>query len=469
MISLAGLAGRLTLLDHQPLWRDEAFTAVVVQRPLGQMLDIIRADSSPPLPYLLGHMVASMWSSPAGLRLMSAVAGACAIPLGAAMGRRIAGDRGGLLSAVVCAVTPALVLSARDARMYALATTMVMASTLLLWRAVERPSVLRWSGYAAATALALYTQYFVVLAVVAQLIAVPLALRAGWRVTASAVLAAGVSLLTLAPWLFVARGQFPHAGDAFWIPRFGFLSVVGVFLPFYSGQTVDPWIGDKPILLMLQGFAAAAGVLVASAWLLFFRRRLPPAGRVAVSFLATCGVGAVLLLMTLSVWRPLADARYASVLWGPLFPLVGAGFALVRIRALLFVCLLAIAGPSVGLSLVATHANIPAAVAMVEPRVGSHDLVDATPGEYLLLVYYGTPALLAHTRVVSAAHVPWFWGTAAFPPGAITPAVPGDVPRHNGVIYLVREFYESGPILPAGYRAVSDRCWTEICVTTYAP
>ncbi|HSP64782.1 MAG TPA: hypothetical protein VLO10_01200, partial [Candidatus Deferrimicrobium sp.] len=37
-VTLAALAGRLLFLGHQPLWRDEAFTAVVVQRPLGPML-----------------------------------------------------------------------------------------------------------------------------------------------------------------------------------------------------------------------------------------------------------------------------------------------------------------------------------------------------------------------------------------------------------------------------------------------
>ena len=35
LISGAGLVARLALLAYQPLWRDEAFTALAVQRPLG--------------------------------------------------------------------------------------------------------------------------------------------------------------------------------------------------------------------------------------------------------------------------------------------------------------------------------------------------------------------------------------------------------------------------------------------------
>src|ERR1700736_3600519 len=90
-ISVAGLLGRLLFIGYQPLWRDDAVTAV--------------------------------WASASALRLVPALAGAAAIPIIAALGRRVGGDRAGVISAVLAAVAPALVLSARDARMYALATT----------------------------------------------------------------------------------------------------------------------------------------------------------------------------------------------------------------------------------------------------------------------------------------------------------------------------------------------------------
>jgi 4-amino-4-deoxy-L-arabinose transferase-like glycosyltransferase len=430
------------------------------------MLDAVRSDSAPPLGYLLDHAVASLWSGPAALRLVAALAGAGAIPLGAALGRRIAGDRGGLVTAVLCAITPALVLSARDARMYALATTVVMASTLLLWRAVERPSRMRWAGYAAVTALALYTQYFAVFAVAAQVIAVFVVLRAHWRTTVAAALAAGAALLSLAPWLFVARAQFTHLSDAFWVTRLGFLSVVGVFLPFFSGPPVDPWTPGKVSLLALQGFSAGAGVLIGCAWLVFFRRRLYAGGRRAALFTTACGVGAVLLIMVISVWKPVLDGRYASVVWGPLFALVGAGFALVRQRLVLVLCLCAIGAASVGLSLADTHPDTPSAVALLNAEVGPHDLVDATASQYLLLDYYEDASLRTRTHIV-AATVAWYWGTAAFAPDAVVPAVPADVVSAGGAVFLVHRPSETTDAMPAGYSAASTRCWVDVCVTVY--
>ncbi len=466
LITLLGVAGRLLVLSHQPLWRDEAFTAVVVQRPLGQMLDAIRSDSAPPLAYLLDHAVSALWSGSTALRLVAALAGAAAIPLGAALGRRVAGERGGIVTAILCAITPALVLSARDARMYALATTLVMASTLLVWRAVERPSLLRWAAYAAVTVLALYTQYFAVFAVAAQVVAALVVLRAGWRTALSAALAGGVAFLTLLPWLVVARAQFAHIGDAFWVTRLGFLSVVGVFLPFFSGPPVDPWIPAKVSLLALQGFAAGAGVLIGCAWLVFFARRLSPEGRRAALFLVVCGAGAVLMIMVLSAWKPVLDGRYASVVWGPLFAVVGGGFALIRVRSLLVVSLCAIAAASVGLSIADDHPDTPSAVAFLQARVTEHDLVDATPSQYLLLAYYEDASLLARTHVV-ATNVAWYWGTAAYAPSTLVAAPPPEVVNEGGTIYLVYRSPEGAGSIPAGYSARSTRCWVDVCVTTY--
>ena len=112
------------------------------------MLDVVRNDSAPPLFYLVERLFAVVSSSPAVLRLFPVLLGTAAIPLLAALGRRIAGDTGGIWSAVIGAVAPALLVASLDARMYILATTLVLASTLCLLRALERPSVVRWTLYA---------------------------------------------------------------------------------------------------------------------------------------------------------------------------------------------------------------------------------------------------------------------------------------------------------------------------------
>jgi uncharacterized membrane protein len=468
LITGVAMAARVLFLDHQPLWRDEAFTSIVVQMPIAQMLDAVRMDSAPPLSYLLQHFIAPLWPGPGGLRLLSVGAGTASVPIVAALARRVAGDRGGIAGAVLVAVAPAFVLTARDARMYALATTLVLASTLLMARAVERPSLPRWSLYAAVTTLALYTNYFVALAVIAQLIGALIVFRPGWRTTLTALAAVAVGVMLLVPWLVAARAQFSHASGFFWVAPVGFTSTGGEFVQFFTGQALDGWVPYIALLWTFQGLAAGAGVFAALA-LAWRWRSLSSVGRRNAMFLLACGLGALLLMFGLSVWRPLVNARYASVIWGPLYPLIGAGLALISARAAA-AGLLATASASVALSAVVIHAETPAAVAWLAPRVGPGDFVAAYPTQYLLILYYGDPQLAARTHVVSpGATVDWFWGTAAYPPGAVLERVPESEAAAGGTVYYIAQPYDpaSPAALPAGYHRAATNCWTGVCVTTY--
>jgi len=467
-ITAGGAVLRLVLLGRQPLWRDEAFTALAVQRPLGGMLEAVGHDSAPPLAYLLDKVVAALSSSPGALRAIPALAGIAAIPLGAALGRRVGGDRAGRWAAAACALSPALVLSSRDARMYALATTLVMAATLVLWRAVERPTTGRWALYSATVGLALYTQYFAAFAVLAQLVAMIVILRPPRRTVIWAVTAAAAGGATLVPWLAFARAQFTHGTVPFWVEPVGLKSLSSLVLQFFSGPPVDPGIPGRLGLQSLQAIAAGAGGVAAYA-LLRQRRELGPEGGRAAAFLAVCGAGSVGLFIAVSLWHPLVEGRYASVVWGPLVPLVGVGLSLVRCRPVVSASLAGLAAASTALGLAVIHPDAPAMAGLLRGQVGANDLVSADPGTYLLVLYYGDSQTRAHAHILSS-NVPWFWGTAAYPPGAILADVPDDVTRAGGTIHHVVETdstYQRPP--PPGYGLTDRTCYVGICVESYRP
>jgi 4-amino-4-deoxy-L-arabinose transferase-like glycosyltransferase len=398
------------------------------------------------------------------LRLGSAAAGTLAIPVGAALARRIGGNPAGILTAALCALAPSLYLSSRDARMYALATTLVMASCLALWRALEAPSGRRWALYGGLTALAFYTQYWTALAVIAQLIALGV-LRAGWRRLLSAAASVALAGLTLVPWLIAATGQFRHAGAPFWIPPDSFVWVSGALVQFFSGQPLGPQVPAKPLLLVLQGVAVAAGV-GASLALISWRHRLAAPGRRVAAFCALCGLGGLGLLFVVSLDRPVFQGSYASVLWGPLFPLVGTGLALIPARSLAAVGLLPFAVASAAISITPTHPDSASAVAALRREVRPGDLVDAHPSQYLLLLYYGDEQLAAQMRVVGR-DIGWYWGIAAYPPGAIVPQVPAAVIAAGGAIYYAYEPGDTGFSPPGGYALRTTQCWAGVCIETY--
>ena len=459
-ITAAALAGRLVLLGRTALWRDEAFTGVVARRSWSGMLDAVRADTNPPLSYLLTHLVTGISSAPAALRFMPVLAGTAAVPLAAAMARRIDGDRAGVIAAATVALMPAFVVSSRDARMYALATTLTMAMVLCVWRAAERPDRGRLIAVAGCAAALVYTHYLGLLAVATAGVAMAVCLRPPRATRVRVGLALGAGVLTLAPWVAVASHQAANAPT--WIRSLNHDQLLGVLTEFFCGPGVDPGTPGRDALQVLQAGAICGGGL-AGLTLLFALLRMPSRQRVAVSFLAVSGLGAMLLLLALSTVRPLFEARYASVLWGPLAPLIGVGLARMRPAPVRGLSLGAMATVAAALAFFLTRADVPALTAHVDGDLRAGDALVAPPDQYLLVLYYAAPATAQRARVLGT-DLPAFWGTAAYPAGAEVAAAPDPAGR----LEVIRASTSAPITVAADLHRVESDCVTLVCLDVYA-
>ena len=163
VIVAIGIVLRLAGLGGQSFWVDEAFTAVDIHRPLGDIVPRLRAEESTPPLYF---WAAWGWTHVFGdgdfaLRSLSLVFGVATIPVAFALGASLAGSGAGLGAAALTAVSPYMVWYSQEARAYALFALLGLLSVLAL---VE---VDRRDGDRAATAvwgvicaLALATHYF---------------------------------------------------------------------------------------------------------------------------------------------------------------------------------------------------------------------------------------------------------------------------------------------------------------------
>ncbi len=468
LITLAGALLRAVCIARQPLWRDEAFTALAVQHTLQSMLDIVSRDSAPPLAYILNHYVATFLSAqPAALRLVSLMAGTMMVPLGALLGRRVAGNRAGIFAAIACAILPSLVVSSRDARMYALASMLTMASVLAVWRFLESPGLRRWLVFTLLMTAGLLTDYFFAFAMIAIFIATALAYRPPLRVTVRIALGNIVAGLLLVPWLIRAKAQFSHAGTPFWVEPVGGKTISGTLVQFFSGPPIEPETPFKILLQVFQGGAVVAGALLLVV-LAVHRHRLTLEQRYSALFLAIAGSTGTLLLAAISVWHPLLEARYASVTWGPLIVLIGVGATLVRHDVSRYATAAAGLLATLALSAAVTQPNTPATVAYLDAHLNGGSVV-AAPSEYLLLRYYGDERLRQATHVI-ATDLPWFWGTAVYPPDAVQPSLPATTLATRRPVLVVAGVGDPPPITtPPGYRQAGVWCVARTCVTTFAP
>jgi hypothetical protein len=164
-LTLLAAALRLSTLDLQSFWYDEAFTPVHVLHPsLWAMLrGVAHTENSPPLWYLLAWADSRvLGTGEVALRLPSALAGIATVPVAWAIGRELAGRRAAVLTAALVAVNPLFVWYSQEARVYGLFVLTVAIAMLCFLRAEREPTRGRMAVFALSGSLALLTHYFAV-------------------------------------------------------------------------------------------------------------------------------------------------------------------------------------------------------------------------------------------------------------------------------------------------------------------
>ena len=347
--------------------------------------------------------------------------------------------------------------------MYMLVTTLVLASTLCLLRALDRPSALRWVLYAGLTILAVYTVYFALFAVFAQVITVA-ALHCA--ATTEPRYSRGASASRR--WRAWCPGSSPRAPAEPWRRR-----VLGAAVErreparrpraVLHGPPLNTWVTGFAILRTLEVIGDRRRVPGPCA-LVLNRHGSPEARetrfvpRLAVAIGVACHPRELLSTrsrMGSTSARPgrrctRCSARDSRPSPGVASPSVPRPSPLWSHRPPLSV----------------TNPETPPAIAAVQRQMAPGDLIAAYPSEYLLVRYYGDHAIDDSSRSL-AVNVPWFWGTAVYPPGAVLQSMPMPSPTTRRSV-RVRAGRSATPD-PGGYSARSTRCWTGVCVTMLTP
>ncbi len=146
---------------------DEIVTLYASKLGLGQLARMVfsHTDIFHALYYLFMHFWVVLGTSPTVIRIPSVIAAVAAVALAAHTGRRLSGSAWtGLFAGLIMALTPSTSFYAQTARSYTMVTLCVLASTLVLVRALEAEAagqdrariIRRWLAYAVLIALAGY-------------------------------------------------------------------------------------------------------------------------------------------------------------------------------------------------------------------------------------------------------------------------------------------------------------------------
>jgi mannosyltransferase len=163
-ILLAAIAAgaRLALLDHQSLWFDEVVSATLAKQPFGGMLhDVARAESTPPLYYVvLWGWVRLFGSTALALRSLSVCFGVLTVLVVYAAARLRFSRRAAFIAGALTATHPMLIWYSQETRAYSLVVFFVASSLYFFLRAREDVSPRNLAGWSIAASLGIATHYF---------------------------------------------------------------------------------------------------------------------------------------------------------------------------------------------------------------------------------------------------------------------------------------------------------------------
>ena len=215
-VLLAGAAVRFWGLGAKSLWFDETYSVFIARQPLAEIPRLLQTyDTHPPLHYVLLHFwIALFGSGEVAVRVPSVLASLGAILLTFFLGRRLAGDRVGVLAAALLAVSPFQVMSAQEARMYPFLTLFGAGASYALWLALEEGGRRHWIAYVLFMALALYTHHFGFLLVLTHGLYLLFSHRShaaarGWLCAMVGVAAAYLPLAVMLVWQFQTAWGWP--------------------------------------------------------------------------------------------------------------------------------------------------------------------------------------------------------------------------------------------------------------------
>jgi len=325
-LTLLAAALRLSTLDLQSFWYDEAFTPVHVLHPSlwATLRSVVHTENTPPLWYLLAWADARvLGTGEVALRLPSALAGIACVPVAWAIGRELAGRRAAIACAALFAVNPLFVWYSQEARAYGLFVLSAALALLCFLRAERQPTPARMAAFALAAAFSLLTHYFAVFL----LIPMALALLAQPRLRRAAAPAVGaIALVGLALLALISAqgghgtqwiGRWPLSERLLAIPQYYLLGTSGeplghgiellVALPLVLAAGLGLWrIFDRPLS------ARRAGVEEAE----LARARREEHGALLTASIAACGIAIPLVLAVLG-----ADYLAPRNLVGAMVPL----------------------------------------------------------------------------------------------------------------------------------------------------
>lgn len=309
---------------RQSVWFDEAYSIMVAKRSASEIIRLSALDTHPPLYYLVLKIWANVfgWSELA-LRSLSVIFYGASIAVAGSFVKKHFNARAAVYVLAVLLLAPLLMRYGFEIRMYAMASLIGVIATATLVRAHSSRQWTGWLIYGALVALGMYTLYYLALLWLAHL-AWLVVMDAG-RLRKSSwkecrwIGAYTFSLLLFLPWLSsflkqVGNGALAPIGQPMNLEQLvGIVSFNTIYQPLWQLGVI------ASILVMAIIFVSVRSIVIT-----FHVKKKNDILWLLVSYISV----PIMLLMVISLYKPMYVERYLAHVAIGLAMLVGVSLAL---------------------------------------------------------------------------------------------------------------------------------------------
>jgi len=238
-------------ISHDSIWYDEAYSAIMTEYSMGEIISLSSTDNHPPLYYMLLRMVrVVLGTSTWALRALSVVGAVALVGLGAGPVRRIFGNKTGLIFSAVTLFTPDILTYAHEARSYTLAIFTVTAGALYGYLAVRNGRWTDWILFGITTLAASYLHiYGLIAAFYTYLFLLIWILGKKRGLLKPYLITGGVVMLGIIPWLIVFVDRFRIVNKGFWISPFSPYMILQALIKPFAYKDLFP--GIQPAMMVV--------------------------------------------------------------------------------------------------------------------------------------------------------------------------------------------------------------------------
>lgn len=286
----------------QAFWRDEAFSYLMAKRNLVEILFLTAKDFNPPLYYFILHFWMKIFgSSEIALRSLSLVFYWATIYIVFLFFNQVfkLNLKKSFVYLTLVIINPTLVYYAFETRMY---TLLAFLASLSFYSFYKKHS----SIYFISTVLGLYTHYFMILVLLAQLVFVLLTEKSKKFLKLKSI---AFPFLLFLPWLVFILINNPVINQSFWIDKPKILYLANLLGSIYVGHEIASNMAKAETLNIIVILLTAVLFFIL-ALPIFVKEKLKKTYRYLILYLAIWGLVIPLFINLVSFVKPIYLPRY---------------------------------------------------------------------------------------------------------------------------------------------------------------